>query len=95
MKLSVSNKGFTLANISGDELQIIQDVLAVVGNRCFRDGDFDQGLQKYCDGDNFLMSVTEEERTALRRFNADLGQEVGILLKKLKKQRGERVSVQG
>ena len=91
MKVSVSKNGFTLKNISAEELGVVQYILNTVKTRCFGDYDYDEQADIYYDGGDFVASLRKEERSYFIDFVCGLETEIDLLKAKL--QDNESISV--
>jgi|GEM_PF-5571389 len=66
MKVSLSNKGYTLSGISADELQVVLYILETAKNRCFRE--FDKEDDTYYSGSDFVAVINGEQRNNFHNF---------------------------
>ena len=66
MKVSVSNKGYTLSGISADELKVVMYLLETAKERCFRE--YDENNAMYFDGGDFVASLNKDERQNFHNF---------------------------
>ena len=68
MRVSLNQRGYTLSNLTADELKTVMYLLGTVKERCFKDSDYQSDSDQYYDGGDFVATVTPEERKNLYRF---------------------------
>jgi hypothetical protein len=68
MRVSVNQRGYTLSNLSSEELNTVMFLLGSLKDRCFKDGDYDKENDVYYDGGDFVSSLTPSERQGLHGF---------------------------
>ena len=80
MKVSVSNRGYTLTGIDSGELKVIMYLLGQARDRCFREQNEDGS---YYDGGDFVAVLSEKERCLFHRFIDGFWDEFDTMVKKI------------
>ncbi len=75
MKLEIFKSGIKLSGISIDEIGAIMTVLNTANERCFRVDD-KQENGDYYSNDDFVCTLAEKQRNALRHFCASFNRQL-------------------
>jgi hypothetical protein len=81
MRISVNQRGYTLNNLSTEELKTVMHLLGVIKRNCFRGDKTSDGA--YYSGTGFYAFLNEDELKALHSFVNEFWHEHAKLLARL------------
>lgn len=71
LKINKSNKTCTISGLTSTEVDVILAIVDTVNRRCFREQE-DSG--EWYSNDDFILSLTDEQRRALAKIGDDIQQ---------------------
>jgi hypothetical protein len=62
MRVSVNQRGYTLSNLTSDELNVVMSLLGKLKSQCFTDSDYNKETDRYFDGGTFIACMDKKTR---------------------------------